>query len=72
MPCVIIAEQNIRLDYRMIGLPIGGISQSLHFYSMRRGRLLFVSQVYSKEGQTIQGFGLILTYNLIQKLVINQ
>ena len=67
-----IAEQNIRVDYRMFGLPTGGRSESFHFYSMRRGRLLFVSQVFSKEGQIIQGFLLILAYGLIQKLVINQ
>ena len=54
--CVMIAEQNISLDYRMFGLPTGGKSESLHFYSMRRGRLLFVSQIFSKEGQIIQGF----------------
>ena len=50
MPCVMIAEQNIRLDYRMFGLPTGGKSESLHFYSMHRGILLFVSQAFFKEG----------------------
>ena len=67
-----IAEQNISLDYRMFGLPTGGKSESLHFYIMRRGRLLFVSQVFSKEGKIIQVFLLILSYGLIQKLLINQ
>ena len=56
IPCVVISEQNIRLDYRMFGLPTGGRSESLHFYSMHRGRLPFVSQVFSKEGQIVQGF----------------
>ena len=54
--CVVIAEHNIRLDYRMLGLPIDGRSESSHFYSMRRGRLLFVYQVFSNEGEIIQGF----------------
>ena len=31
MPCVMIEEQNIRLDYRMFRLPTGGRSESLHF-----------------------------------------
>ena len=72
MSCVIITEQNIRLDHRMFRLTTGGRSESLHFYSMHRGRLIFVSQVFSKEGKIIQGFLLILTYCVIQKLVINQ
>ena len=37
---------------------------------MLRGRLIFVSQVFSKEGQIIQGFLLILTYDLIQKYLL--
>ena len=72
IPCVVIEEQNISLDYIMFRLPTGGKSESLNFYSMHRGVLLFVSQVLSKEVQIIQGFLLILTYGLIQKLVINQ
>ena len=56
MPFVMIAEQNIRLDYKMFVLPTGGKSESLHFYSMHRGRLLFMSQAFSKAGQIIQGF----------------
>ena len=31
MPGVMIAEQNISLDYRMFGLPTGGKSECLHF-----------------------------------------
>ena len=50
------SRENIRLDYKMIGLHTGVKSESLYFYSMRRIRLLFVSQVVSKEGQIIQGF----------------
>ena len=65
MPCVMISEQNIRLYYRMFVLPTGVRSESLRFYSMRRGRLLFVSRLFSKEGQIIQGFRLIFTYGLI-------
>ena len=56
IPCVMIAEQNIRLDYRMFGLPTYGKSDSFHFFSMHRGRLPFVSRVFSKEGQIIQVF----------------
>ena len=56
IPCFMIEEQNIRLEYRMFGLPTGGKSESLNFYSMQRGILLFVSQSFFKEGQTIQGF----------------
>ena len=55
IPWVMIAEQNISLDYRMLGLPKGGKSESLHFYRMRKGRLLFLSQVFSKEVHIIQG-----------------
>ena len=51
-----ISEKNIRLNYRTFGLPTGGRSESLHFYRMRRGILLFVSQEFSEEGQIIQGF----------------
>ena len=54
--CAMIAEQNIRLDYRMFRLPTGGKSESLHFYSMRRCRLLIVVHIFSKEGQIIQVF----------------
>ena len=67
-----IVEQNIRLDYIMFGLPTGGKSEYFQFYSMLRGRLLFVYQVFSKEGQIIQGFLFILTYGPIKKIVINQ
>ena len=70
MPCVMIVEQNIRLDYRMFVSPTGGKSWSLHFYSMCRGRLLFVSQVFSKERKIIQSFLLILIYGLIQKYLL--
>ena len=70
MPCVMIAEQNIRLYYRMFRLPTCGRSESFNFYSMHRGRLLFLSQVFSRERQTIQGFLLVMNYGLIQKLVI--
>ena len=72
MPCVVIPEQNISLDYRMFGLPKNGKLDSLNFYTMCRGRLLFVSPVSSKEGQITQGFLLTSTYGHIQKLVINQ
>ena len=53
---VMISEQNIRLDHRMFGLPTVGKSESLHFYSMCRSILLFLSQVLSKKGQRIQVF----------------
>ena len=48
-----IAEQTISLDYRMFGLTTVGKSESLNFYSMRRGKLLFVLQVFSQEGQIV-------------------
>ena len=51
-----IAEKNIGLYYRMFGLPTGVRSESLNLYIMRKGRLLFVYQVFCKEGQIIQGF----------------
>ena len=38
------------LDCRMCGLPTGGKPDSLH-----RGKFIFVSQVFSKEGRRIQG-----------------
>ena len=56
IPCVMIIEQNSRLNYTIFGLPTVGKSEYLHFYSMRRGRVLFVSQVFSKEGKIIQVF----------------
>ena len=46
--CDMTAEQNIKLDWRMCGLPTGGKPESSHFYSMYRGKFLFVSQVFSK------------------------
>ena len=39
------------LYYRMCGLPTGGKPESLH-----RGKFIFMSQVFSKEGRRIQGF----------------
>ena len=56
IPCVMIVEQNISLYYRMFGLPTGGKSESLYFYSMRRGRLVFMSQVFSNERQKFRVF----------------
>ena len=38
------------LDCRMCVLPSGGKLESLH-----RGKFIFVSQVFSKEGRRIQG-----------------
>ena len=39
------------LDCRMCGLPTGGKPEPLH-----RGKFIFVSQVFLKEGRIIQGF----------------
>ena len=39
------------LDCRMCGLPTGGKPEPLH-----RGKFLFLSQVFSKEGRIIQNF----------------
>ena len=41
---------NGRLDCKMCGLPTGGKPESLH-----RGKFIFVSQIFSKEGRIIQG-----------------
>ena len=40
----------------MYGSPTGGQSDSLHFYSMHRGKYLFVSHLFSKEGRIVQFF----------------
>ena len=49
--CVYCRKKNGRLDCRMCGLPTGGKPESLC-----RGKFIFVSQVFSKEGRIIQNF----------------
>ena len=54
--CVMVAEQNTRLDCRMCRFPTIGKAESSHFYIIPRGKLLFVSQVFYKEGQIVKDF----------------
>ena len=51
-----VTEQNKILDWRICGLPTGEKLESLRSYSMHIGKFLFMSQVFYKEGQIIQGF----------------
>ena len=61
----ITTERKISLDWRMCGLHTGGKSKYSHFYSTHRGKFLFMSQIFSKEGKKFRVFRSKLAYILI-------